>query len=378
MMRSRWVIALTVVLAIDSLTSAQPPPPPTRRPVRPPISKPAAPDARRAPRPVRAPQSQESPESAPASSEASEESSPTSRPAYPPRPDIASRPAREPQVVEFEIASAEDEPWGRIVIELYPERTPITIRTFVQYVNSGFYDGTIFHRVIPQFIIQGGGLTSLTDKKTEGLAEPIRNESRRGTLKNVRGTIAMARKQDPHSAVAQFFINLANNEQLDYPRAGAYGYCVFGKVVEGMDVVDRIAEVPTKVSAAAQRRFERYNQEGRPVEKPEQSEPLSPPVLKHARMLDPSEFPASVTSGPAGRRAQHQAEQEAAASAPAPQAEEQATEEPTSEPAVEPEAATGSNQEIQPEDATQSEEGDNNHAQPKSPEKRGFTPKTQR
>jgi cyclophilin family peptidyl-prolyl cis-trans isomerase len=366
-------------LAIDSLTSAQPAPAPApRRPVRPPVSKPAAPDARRPPRPARAPQSQESPESAPATSEASEESSPTSRPAHPPRPDVASRPAREPQVVEFEIASAEDEPWGRILIELYPERTPITVRTFVQYVNSGFYDGTIFHRVIPEFVIQGGGLTSLTDKKTEGLAEPIRNESRRGTLKNARGTIAMARKQDPHSAVAQFFINLANNEQLDYPRAGAYGYCVFGKVVEGMDVVERIAQVPTKVSAAAQRRFDRYNQEGRPVEKPEKSEPLSPPILKHARMLDPSEFPESVTSGPAGRHMQHQTEPEAAASAPAPQAEEQPTEEPTSEPAVEPEPAIGSDQEIQPEEANPSQEGDNNRTQPKSPAKRGFTPKLQK
>jgi len=272
-------------------------------------------------------------ESAPA--KADNESAPASQEA-PRRPELASRPAREPQVVEFEITSSEDEPWGRILIELYPERTPVTARTFVQYVNSGFYDGTIFHRIIPGFIVQGGGYTSLTEKKTEGLGDAIRNESRRGTLRNSRGMVAMARKQDPHSAVSQFFINLGDNEQLDYPRAGAYGYCVFGKVIEGMDVVDRIAEVETRVSDAAQRRYERYMQEGRPVEKAEQSEPLSPPILKRARLLEQSELPASVLASPANRRAQPAVEPRPQ-TRPAAEDEEQATEESgIEEPALEP------------------------------------------
>jgi peptidyl-prolyl cis-trans isomerase B (cyclophilin B) len=256
-------------------------------------------------------------------------------------------------VVELEITSSEGEPWGRILIELYPERTPITSRNFLHYVNSGFYDGTIFHRVIPGFVIQGGGYASLTEKKTEGLGEPLRNESRRGTLRNARGMVAMAHKRDPHSAVSQFFINLGDNEQLDYPRAGAYGYCVFGKVIEGMDVVDRIAEVPTRVSAAAQRRYERYVQEGRPVEKVEQSEPLSPPILKHARVLDPSEFPPSVTTGPAGRHAQPKPERQQPETQPAAEGDQQPSEEPTTEPAAEaepmPEAAPDDEVEPTPE-----------------------------
>jgi peptidyl-prolyl cis-trans isomerase B (cyclophilin B) len=267
---------------------------------------------------------------------------------------------------------------------MYPARAPITVRTFLQYVNSGFYDGTIFHRAIPGFVIQGGGYTSLTEKKTEGLGQAIRNESRRGALRNARGTVAMARKQDPHSAVSQFFINLADNEELDQPRAGLYGYCVFAKVIEGMDVVDRIAEVPTRVSDAAQRRFERYIQEGRPVEKVEQSEPLSPPVLKHARVLDPSEFPASVTTNPAGRHAQSKVEQPPPETQPASEAEEQPTEEPTDEPAVEPEPmpetapAPEIEPEAEPDDSAAQEHPDNIRTRQARPLKRPMGPKSDR
>jgi cyclophilin family peptidyl-prolyl cis-trans isomerase len=130
---------------------------------------------------------------------------------------------------------------GDITIELTPDRTPVTVENFLQYVDDGHYDGTIFHRVIRDFMIQGGGYTpDLREKKTR---EPIRNESREG-LDNTRGTIAMARLNDPHSATAQFYINHADNPNLNH--GGPFGgYAVFGRVTEGMDVVDRIANVRT-------------------------------------------------------------------------------------------------------------------------------------
>jgi len=134
---------------------------------------------------------------------------------------------------------------GRIVIELYPEKTPVTVSNFLQYVESGFYDGTIFHRVIPDFMIQGGGFApEFTQKNTR---EPIQNEADRG-LPNERGTVAMARTSDPHSATAQFFINLVDNPHLDHraQNAQGWGYTAFGRVVEGMAVVDAIAEVATR------------------------------------------------------------------------------------------------------------------------------------
>lgn len=133
---------------------------------------------------------------------------------------------------------------GVIGIELDHERAPATAANFVQYVQDGFYDGTLFHRVIPNFMIQGGGMESgMTQKSTRA---PIRNEADNG-LKNVTGSIAMARTSDPHSASAQFFINLKNNDFLDYRAANSqgWGYCVFGKVVKGMDVVEAIARVST-------------------------------------------------------------------------------------------------------------------------------------
>lgn len=130
---------------------------------------------------------------------------------------------------------------GTIVLELYPEEAPETVKNFLGYVEDGFFDGTAFHRVIEGFMIQGGGFTpGLERKETRA---PIRNEAATG-LSNERGTIAMARTNDPHSATSQFFINTANNARLDQG-PGSPGYAAFGRVVEGMDVVDAIAGVET-------------------------------------------------------------------------------------------------------------------------------------
>jgi peptidyl-prolyl cis-trans isomerase B (cyclophilin B) len=131
---------------------------------------------------------------------------------------------------------------GNIVIELNKEAAPITVKNFLQYANEGFYDRTIFHRVINGFMIQGGGMT--TDMRPKQTKAPIKNEANNG-LKNDRGTIAMARTNNPHSATSQFFINLKDNDFLNYAPAKNPGYAVFGTVVEGMDVVDKIAAVKT-------------------------------------------------------------------------------------------------------------------------------------
>jgi len=133
---------------------------------------------------------------------------------------------------------------GDIVLELDHSKAPKSVENFLAYVNEGFYEGTIFHRVIDGFMIQGGGFTQDFMKKPTH--SPIQNEADNG-LKNERGTIAMARTGDPHSATAQFFINVVNNDFLDYrsPTPRGWGYAVFGKVVEGMDVVDNIRHTPT-------------------------------------------------------------------------------------------------------------------------------------
>ena len=132
---------------------------------------------------------------------------------------------------------------GTIVIQLDKEKAPITVENFLGYVKKKHYDGTVFHRVMPDFMIQGGGFAvegkDLVEKET---GKGILNEGKNG-LKNLRGTIAMARTPDPDSATAQFFINVKDNPMLDYPSGG--GYAVFGKVIEGMDVVDKIKAVPT-------------------------------------------------------------------------------------------------------------------------------------
>jgi cyclophilin family peptidyl-prolyl cis-trans isomerase len=131
---------------------------------------------------------------------------------------------------------------GAIVIELDAEKAPLTVKNFLQYANDGFYNGTIFHRVIEGFMIQGGGFTKDMGEKPTGAQIP--NEAKNG-LKNQRGTIAMARRAEPHSATAQFFINHKDNDALDYPSRDGWGYAVFGKVTQGLDVVDKIAKVRT-------------------------------------------------------------------------------------------------------------------------------------
>ena len=155
--------------------------------------------------------------------------------------------------------------YGEILLELDKARAPISVANFEQYVREGHYDGTLFHRVIDGFMIQGGGLdTHFAEKPTRA---PIQNEAKNG-LQNQRGTIAMARTSDPHSATAQFFINVADNGFLDYPSQDGWGYAVFGKVVKGMDVVDRIKGVATG------------NHRGH------QNVPLEPVILEKAEILD--------------------------------------------------------------------------------------------
>lgn len=155
---------------------------------------------------------------------------------------------------------------GNILLELDRARAPITVRNFMSYVKDGSYNNTIFHRVINGFMIQGGGFTAdMAQKKAKA---PIKNEWQNG-LKNDRGTIAMARTQNPDSAAAQFFINVANNNMLNNPISGGAGYAVFGKVVSGMNVVDAIKEVPTGIKPTPS---------GRSME----DVPVSPIVIKKA------------------------------------------------------------------------------------------------
>lgn len=135
---------------------------------------------------------------------------------------------------------------GEIVLELYPEKAPVTVKNFLNYVESGFYNGTLFHRVIDGFMIQGGGFDEkMNRKQTEA---PIENEAA-NKLDNERGTIAMARTSDPHSATSQFFINVADNKFLNHRDKSpeGWGYAVFGKVVEGMETVDAIAKTETTI-----------------------------------------------------------------------------------------------------------------------------------
>lgn len=130
---------------------------------------------------------------------------------------------------------------GDFTIELFEKEAPVSAQNFLDYVDAGHFDGTVFHRVIPGFVIQGGGMTA--DMKQKQTRKPIRNEADNG-LKNRRGTLSMARTNDPHSATSQFFVNLVDNAFLDPGRGGA-GYAVFGHVTEGMSVVDEIARVKT-------------------------------------------------------------------------------------------------------------------------------------
>jgi peptidyl-prolyl cis-trans isomerase A (cyclophilin A) len=154
------------------------------------------------------------------------------KPAGPP----AAKPAAAPRVT---LTTSK----GAIIVELYPDKAPQTVKNFLTYVREKFYDGTIFHRVMPGFMVQGGGFTAdMNEKSTHG---PVKNEAG-NNLPNVRGTLAMARTSDPDSATAQFFVNLKDNNFLDRAQSqDGFGYTVFGKVVSGMDVVDAIAGVPT-------------------------------------------------------------------------------------------------------------------------------------
>jgi peptidyl-prolyl cis-trans isomerase A (cyclophilin A)/peptidyl-prolyl cis-trans isomerase B (cyclophilin B) len=160
---------------------------------------------------------------------------------------------------------------GSFVVELYSDKAPATVDNFLRYVNDGFYKGTIFHRVIPGFVVQGGGFTK--DYQQKPTREPVKNEAANG-LKNVTATLAMARTSDPHSATAQFFINLKDNNFLDHraPNPREYGYTVFGRVVKGMDVVQKIAAVPTGAGGPF------------PAEVPQQTV-----IVEETRVLPPTE-----------------------------------------------------------------------------------------
>ena len=131
---------------------------------------------------------------------------------------------------------------GTFTVQLFDQQAPVSVENFLKYADEGFFDGTIFHRVIPGFMVQGGGLTA--DLKNKKAHDPIKNEATNG-LKNKRGTLAMARTNDINSATAQFFVNLVDNDFLDHKGASNYGYAVFGRVDSGMDVVDAIAAVKT-------------------------------------------------------------------------------------------------------------------------------------
>ena len=153
---------------------------------------------------------------------------------------------------------------GEIVLELNQEKAPQSVANFLQYVKSGYYKGTVFHRVIDGFMIQGGGFDK--NMKQKATKAPIKNEAQNG-LQNVTYSIAMARTGDPHSATAQFFINVNDNGALDYPGRDGFGYTVFGKVVKGMDVVDKIKAVPVADKG------------------PHQNVPVTPVVIESATLL---------------------------------------------------------------------------------------------
>ncbi|WP_338849885.1 peptidylprolyl isomerase [Massilia sp. W12] len=169
-------------------------------------------------------------ESAAASAPA-DAASPAPAPAAPPAPPVGNGPK---VVLKTSM--------GEIVLELNPEKAPKTVENFLKYVKKGHYNGTLFHRVIDGFMIQGGGFDEKMNQKPTDA--PIQNEAKNG-LKNETYSIAMARMPMPHSASAQFFINVNNNTPLDYPGRDGWGYCVFGRVIAGMDVVDKIAKVET-------------------------------------------------------------------------------------------------------------------------------------
>jgi cyclophilin family peptidyl-prolyl cis-trans isomerase len=182
------------------------------------------------------------------------------KPAAAPKADDTPKPLKGTVKVSIETSK------GTIELDLDADKAPISVANFVAYAKKGHYEGTIFHRCIPTFMIQGGGFSKDgTQKPTDA---PIENESQNG-LKNVRGSIAMARTRVANSATCQFFINVKDNDNLDYPSFDGVGYAVFGKVTKGMDVVDAIKDVPTRDNGMG-----------------EKSAPLDPPVIKKVTVME--------------------------------------------------------------------------------------------
>ncbi|MBK9118721.1 MAG: peptidylprolyl isomerase [Phycisphaerales bacterium] len=223
----------------------------------------------------------------------------TERPRVRTRTDHAVRPGG-PPVAQANTNAAEVKPqvllqiaqgaqiWGNIVVELEPEHAPRTVENFLQYVDASFYDGTIFHRVVPQYLAQGGGYRGIGDKVRDGIRRAIQNEARHSPLRNVRGTIAAARARNPNSATCEFFFNLADNPKLDHPSVDGYGYTVFGRVISGLDVLDRIAAVERQPNP-------QYPQE--------LSQPVNPPMIRTARLLTPRPNSLPPRPGEAARPA---------------------------------------------------------------------------
>ncbi len=191
------------------------------------------------------------------------------------KPAPGPTPVAESKVTKVSLKTSQ----GDIVIELDAEKAPITVENFLGYVKNKHYDGTVFHRVMNGFMIQGGGFALTEGKLVEKASgKGIKNEGKNG-LKNLRGTIAMARTSDPNSASAQFFINVVDNSALDYPNNG--GYAVFGKVIEGMDVVDKIKVVPTGTSNLTMR----HPATGANFEMPSENVPTANVVIVSATIV---------------------------------------------------------------------------------------------
>jgi len=189
-----------------------------------------------------------------------------------------------------------DTNYGNVTFELYPDKAPITVANFLSYVNSGFYEGTVFHRVVNRFIVQGGAYTEdLIPKPT---LAPIRSEANNGLL-NETGTLAMARGHDINSATSQFYINLDSNKFLNHYKNDPdyYGYCVFGKVVKGMDVLKKIAEVPTGAAGPLR-----------------EDAPLKPVVIEKVAVLPPEQEPPSKPKGKSNGKTKHKPRQHLAGS----------------------------------------------------------------
>ncbi len=275
-------------------TTTQPPRPnpvpPSSHPARPPTPSPGgmhSGDLVSAPPGSEAPPQLATARAEPPTPPASDEGAPPD--VEPEDPILGPRSAVPPLVaLDIEVAG---ENWGRIVVELNEEKAPLTVTNFLRYVDDGFYNGTIFHRIIPDFLVQGGGYTAIEQPKTEGLRRPIRSEARNG-LKNLRATVGLARARNPHTGAAQFYFNLADNPRLDYPSRDGWGYTVFGKVTEGWDIVERMAGLERQ-----------RDQTGKPVDTTP-SEPLSPPRIVQAVRLNaptaaPSEPPGVEPAPPA-------------------------------------------------------------------------------